>query len=492
MSWNRRCERRASIAAPLARAAAVALAMFCGLNGATPVARAADVALPYIAYVVGDDTAVRSGPGRDHYATDKLPAGYAVEVYRHDGAGWCAIRPPQGSFCEVEARDLRIVDGGAAEVTAAQAICRVGSRLGQQRSAVQVVLNHGESVQLAEPPKPPQPWVRIAPPAGEFRWIEARRLSRTPPVEGAGAQARDASWQSPEQAQTDDSKTAPEDDEPTAADFAHLRSAADEIIVVEGSPAEVQLAQHTVDAAPSPNAASATGQPRIRFPGRPAKAPLGPLDQRVAELQLRLSAVVVEPPAAWRLSALREEAAALLAQEESAVVRDQLRDLLDRVAMFEDIQRRHASAPMSGSSAAQASTSPAALAPPPSGESAAATTGRSAEVLARARQDLGDDVTPTPERSTPMATSPPPTEALYDAVGTLKPVVSRRSQAPRFALVDDDGNVVTLVTSAHDVNLQPYLGQRIGVRGTRGFMPEYRRAHVLANRVTPLEEKLVR
>jgi hypothetical protein len=34
------------------------------------------------------------------------------------------------------------------------------------------------------------------------------------------------------------------------------------------------------------------------------------------------------------------------------------------------------------------------------------------------------------------------------------------------------------------VNLQSYVGQRIGVLGNRGFMPEYRRAHVTASRVT--------
>ena len=49
-----------------------------------------------------------------------------------------------------------------------------------------------------------------------------------------------------------------------------------------------------------------------------------------------------------------------------------------------------------------------------------------------------------------------------------------------------------LVTATPDVNLQSFVGKRIGVRGSRGFMPEYRRAHVMANRITPLEEKLVR
>jgi hypothetical protein len=80
----------------------------------------------------------------------------------------------------------------------------------------------------------------------------------------------------------------------------------------------------------------------------------------------------------------------------------------------------------------------------------------------------------------------------YDAVGVLRPVVSRRPGAPQFALVDDQGQVITFVTATPDVNLQPYVGQRIGVTGRRGYIPEFRRPHVTAGRITPLTERLLR
>src|SRR5688500_1613494 len=72
---------------------------------------------PYVAYVIEADTYVRSGPGNQHYPTGQLPAGYAVEVYRHDDGGWCAIRPPEGSFSLAPAHQLRILDSRTAEVT---------------------------------------------------------------------------------------------------------------------------------------------------------------------------------------------------------------------------------------------------------------------------------------------------------------------------------------------------------------------------------------
>jgi hypothetical protein len=221
-------------------------------------------------------------------------------------------------------------------------------------------------------------------------------------------------------------------------------------------------------------------------------------------MQLRLSQVVVQPPATWQLGGLREETAALLAGESVSQRREQLRDLLDRIATFETVQSRYRNTPGAQFVGGQSPATPGALAAStPGGASATAPqglTGQSGEVLARVRSDLGagvdNSITPTPGGPAPgaqaIAAPPAATEALYDAVGTLKPVVSRREQAPRYALVDDHGNVVTFVTASADVNLQPYIGKRIGVRGNRGFIPEYRRAHVTATRVTPLEEKLVR
>jgi hypothetical protein len=509
---------------------AIALASAAGESSATDRSGGA---FPYVAYVIEADTYVRSGPGSEHYPTGQVPAGYAVEVYRHDGEGWCAIRPPEGSFSLAPAHQLRILDSRTAEVTASGVVARVGSGLGEQRNAVQVLLERGEAVQLAAQPIPGEPWVKITPPAGEFRWIASRRLSRTPPMEGAAA--RSTSWVSspggsksmgiPTQA-----GAAPASAEiaPTGSDaFAHLKNESiestktasndaypawhpesvamptaaaaapsDQIEVVAGSPAEVVLAQHqeaaaatgTIDGAPADAAAVKSGQPRVRFPGLSAG---GPADPRVAEMQLRLSKIVVQPPTTWQLAALREETAASLAQEQSPQVRDQLRDLLDRVATFEAVQARYRATPNLAAAALPAGAP--GQAPSPPGETNPAMTGQTADVLARVRSDLGVDnsITPTPGGPAAAGTAAA-TEALYDAVGTLKPVVSRRDQAPRYALVDDHGDVVTFVTASADVNLQPFVGKRIGVRGNRGFMPEYRRAHVTASRVTPLEEKLVR
>jgi hypothetical protein len=516
---------------------------------------------PYIAYVVEPDSYVRSGPGREHYPTGQLPAGYAVEVHRHDGNGWCAIRPPEGSFSLAPVQQMQIVDQKTGTITGDGIVARVGSLLGEQRNAVQVMLERGEAVAILEQPSPTSPWVRIAPPAGEFRWIAARRLSRTPPTEMKPLIGGSGGWQSPGAAGAASSIGrigAPEpSDDPTQTSgdqFAHLLTAptqaastvpayavapqpgaavswtpqpaivesapagaiaagydANDIQVIAGSPAAVMQSQYqqpvtqspptgalavpplmsTTGPTPAPDASArlsstTAGQPRVRFEGLTAPVS-GPLDPRVAEMQVRLSQIVVGAPTAWQFGGLREEAAAQLAQEQSPAAREQLRDLLDRIATFETVQLRYRGAAPGGiDSAALAGTLNAAGAA--AGANLATTD--ASEILNRVRNDLGrgadNGVTPTP------GAEPSATEALYDAVGTLKPVVSKRSGAPQFALIDDHGDVVTFVTSSPDVNLQAYVGKRIGVRGSRGFMPEYRRAHVTASRVTPLEQTMIK
>lgn len=78
----------------------------------------------------------------------------------------------------------------------------------------------------------------------------------------------------------------------------------------------------------------------------------------------------------------------------------------------------------------------------------------------------------------------------FDGQGILRTVVSRRRDAPRYALVDKNNDVVSFITPSPGVNLQPFIGRMVGVTGTRGFMVDYKRDHVTAARVTPIQTAL--
>ena len=139
---------------------------------------------PYVAYVSSDDVYVRSGPGKNYYPTAKLKRGEQVEVYRHDPGGWYAIRPPRQSFSWVSARQLDPAEKRLAVVNTDRAVARVGSVFSEMRDVIQVRLNKGERVELVEAePVADGKWYKIAPPAGEFRWIHREYLDRQAPLD---------------------------------------------------------------------------------------------------------------------------------------------------------------------------------------------------------------------------------------------------------------------------------------------------------------------
>ena len=493
---------------------------------------------PYTAYVTGEQAYVRSGPGQRYYPTGQVPQGYAVEVYRHDGDGWCAVRPTAGSFSWVASHQVRAVEAGIVEVVGEHVVARVGSQLAPNRSAVQVLLPIGELLELMPAdaisiPESDDPrWVRIAAPAGEFRWIAASALSRQPPIETA-PQPSGSGWsrQSDHPASAKNETTSVFNHlNPTDSVFragvtqagvtqtgvpqagvaqTGLRFGAPQAIainepallsqadpnameVVTGSPAELQLAQFQSQSsnltppallgrsaiglgrAETGSTALQSSQPRVRFEGLTPPATVKVTS--VEELELRLSQIVVEPPEQWQLTPLETAAKDLMAETKSRSVRAQLREVQQRITRFQEVQNRYSNPAPRVASERDPFEAGDELADDTSG-----LTGQSSRVRERVRRDFAGN------SSTAAADRP-----LYDATGLLKPVISKRKEAPQYALVDEGGKVLSFVTPTPNLNLKPYIGRRIGVHGKRGFMPEYRRAHVTAGRVTPLKGSLRR
>jgi len=166
----------------------------------------------------------------------------------------------------------------------------------------------------------------------------------------------------------------------------------------------------------------------------------------LTDIEMRLSRMASAPPQLWNTERLQRDTELLLGQAKTQQERDMVKATMVKIDQFTSLARRYQ--PTAGAIPGQA------LVP-----GAAAVAGMQAA---------------------------PAANGQFDAVGVLKPVVSKRPGAPQFALVDDRGQVLTFVTPSPDVNLQPYLGHRVGVAGNRGFIPEFNRAHVTAGRVTPL------
>ncbi len=140
---------------------------------------------PYSASVISDNAIVRSGPGKTHYATDRLQPGTEVQVFRHDPGGWIAIRPPERSFSLVQRDEVDLYENGLARVKQPETVAWVGTRLNAvDRPMWQVKLRQGEVLdvlgvvdrqQYKLDEKEPD-WVQVKPPKGEFRWIKATHV----------------------------------------------------------------------------------------------------------------------------------------------------------------------------------------------------------------------------------------------------------------------------------------------------------------------------
>lgn len=350
---------------------------------------------PYVAYVNSADVYVRSGPGRDYYPTDKLQKGEKVEIYRHDPGGWYAIRPPRRSFSWISARHLDLLGNDLAMVNAERAVARVGSAFSDVREVIQVRLQKGEKLELLAAPTPDSPWCKVAPPAGEFRWIFAKFVDRELPDDLARDE-RESRGEDP--------------DLPQAADRRD----------------QVQLA---------------TGTEPVS--GRGGKAwPVdrrNPIHRELDRIDLQISAIVVGDVSDWSFGNLPQQTEDLLEQAQSPVERGRATTILDKLARFADIKARHDSL--------------------------------------RSEQPLAAQ----PQPAVPVDTS------RFDGIGRLAPVISQRSGAPQFALVDATNSVVSFVTAAPGVNLRPYVDKQVGVNGQRAYMSDLGRQHINVQRVTVLD-----
>jgi hypothetical protein len=422
------------------------VAFACMLFACAQVDRAAADSSPYQARVIVSGAAVHSGPGENFYPTDSLSQGDTVEVYREKPGGWLAIRPPAGSFSWVAGRDLILKDGGLAEVVKDDVASRIGSRLNERHNAAQVRLKKGEAVEvLGEENFSGEKWYKIAPPAGEFRWVHASVVERAGPIQSPSATPA-SSTTTPA---TGDSKSIqPSSTAPAASATGDsgaaplLPNSKTSVAAGTATPNPTSSAASAMPAAPA--APAATGQTAAN----PADSDLS---HELAAIEIRLSRMAAAPTNLWNTERLERDCAQLQARAKTPAERDAVRATQEKINQFGQIGRR---ASPTASYVAQASP---------------------------------QQITPLPGTVATSASGGP-----YDAVGILRPVVSRRPGAPQFALVDERGQVVSFVTSMPDLNLQPYLGRRVGIVGNRGYIPEFQRSNVTAARVTPLNDRMVR
>ena len=109
----------------------------------------------YIAVITTDGAIVRSGPGIEFYPTLQLRTDDKVEVFYEQGE-WRAIRPPIGSFSWVSARFVDFGSGNIGTVLADGLASRIGSDCSDESETVQVALKKGETIFILDRRETPE------------------------------------------------------------------------------------------------------------------------------------------------------------------------------------------------------------------------------------------------------------------------------------------------------------------------------------------------
>ncbi|MHC4176085.1 MAG: SH3 domain-containing protein, partial [Planctomycetota bacterium] len=365
----------------------LALSWCCALT-ASPAG--GEQIFPYRAFITSDDVYVRSGPGQSYYPTDKLKVGQVVEVYRHDPGGWYAIRPPEGSFSWVSGRFLQPGVDNLAVVGAEGVAARVGSRFSDIRDVIQVPLHKAEVVEVLEKKRSRSGsdgriWYKIAPPSGEFRWVFGRYVDPKDPGNGLGK--------------------APDTD----TDVGHAAAGP----IAAPTPATIGPTSRQIAGEPSAVASRAPTDVQWQVYGPVAPREMSPeqFQAELEEIDMELSVMVIEEPTVWTFDEMQHRAHSLLPRANTALERGRARVLINKMSRFEDIKRRHDAI-----------------------STVRAETERSNRRLAGLRprdryadRDLDRD-------------------GRFDGTGELIRVVSPKLGAPRYALVDDMGEVGCYVT----------------------------------------------
>ncbi|HEX5105207.1 MAG TPA: SH3 domain-containing protein [Pirellulaceae bacterium] len=466
--------------------------------GILAAAASAEDEFPYDAFVAVEDAEVVSGPGHRYYATDRLPLGAKVEIYREEASGWLAIRPPEGSFSWIpgDAVERTNDESDVGRVTEPTP-CWIGTaaeRVEEHRQHVE--LKVGEVVQIlgekqvADGDGEESTWLKIAPPAGEFRWVHLRDVSRQKPEPVARRTSvielnattepvdEPLSPREPERIELPREAIALRDLEPAGdsragtpsrgietAQFQSTSEPSGRLLSPDGFVPRKRRGSEPLQTVPEPssrlarNGSATFTRPRLDPPPLMASvdsprgtvkptssANSGDVTRKLEQLELELSLMLAQEKSTWNLADLRQRIEELVPRGTDPVERGQARLLLDKVKAFEETF--------------DVPDQPVATSA--SGRQPVAATGNS-----------------------------PLTDPRYDGEGWLVRVKSKTNRdVPPFALVDRDSNPLCFVTPAPGFNLSAYENRRIGVFGRRGIMEETKKPHVLAERAIDLDKVL--
>ncbi len=494
------------------------LTLFWALSGIAGLASELGSQLrPAIDQILLPEATVHSAPDRDAYITSLLQQGDPVEIYL-EVDGWCAIRPPKGSFSWVSASYVELDKDSdkkwgkkfVGTVTVDGLASRIGSEmseLGELSGTIQVKLRKGERVLVLDSVETPENtlsprWFKIAPPSGEYRWIHrdaflpppAQSIQKPRKLPKVSPSIRQVVYESepvPVKKTTDPTNPRRVPEQPADIDQSldeirravTLPSGISGEFQAGGFPADGRRTTSPVAVAPFQKTYEELKMATLSILTRPAddgefeilierakqlykEAPTNQDLEKVFHLTETLQrARLVRQEIAMRRG-FRTNPLLSPPQTQPAVVspytanayavanRTRAWNTGAPVPRTTDAAQSDATIPNRGVALGTAQYKPLALYAPPTLHEG----GQVAEQKVNVAEQDAEDALTIPEEI-----------VTFDAKGRLGAFDDIPEGYPPFALVDDNEEVVCLLTPGRGLDLEPFVGKTVGVKGRREF-----------------------
>lgn len=468
------------------------------IGGIWQSAAADQIVFPFDAYVVAA-TNVRSGPNDSFFVTQQIPKQTKVSVYLITESGWCAIRPLEDSFSWVRRDQVEITDRkDVLRVISPGVFSRVGTHLTDLRNVRTVDLQVGDLLGVADMKTSNDRWVKIQPPAGEFRWVHRNRLDRfakqaakTESMPQTDRESDSDKTSSPHTSAT--SRVAPSlltkefiDLDPPAATKGKMVT---EPIPVEPQPLAIPESLVAQIEAPRRDEVTQTSgwiantdpavdlqEPAaIASTQEPALDTVAPVDfdAQLGRINAELSKMIAKDQKDWDFANVQRKAEAVVEFAQNPKYRTAAQKLLRRIHQFEAVKLN----------VANVDSPPSEL--PLSPRDRLADKVKSDNRIQRTNHELPD----RSPREEPAVRQKVPRYHQFDGYGWLMPVYSTRRELPKFALTNRQGTILAFVSPNAGLNLRPYLKKRVGLIGSRASRPVQQKPHLSVARVVVLDKK---
>lgn len=414
---------------------------------------------PYEATITQNETYVRSGPGTRYYPTTRLAQGTRITVHRHDPGGWYMISPPAGSFSWIRAEYVQSADGRSGVVNDNQIVVRVGTEFGDTRDVEQKRLAKGDRVdilgeQTFATEQGPIRMFKIAPPRGEYRWVPGQFVV---PVDAVAKADHDRSpFNIPADLKPEIAKPKVQPDPFDEPERAVSNNAS------EGN--------RTTTATVKPGDAIARNEPQ---------ANAGEVEQ-LHSLDLEFRRIVRLETAQWDFRSLEDGYRQLQLNASTPEFESQLSQRFAALSKYQKIKDQYDDFVRLTQETAERDARliglPPGAAPPVMSRSAAP---RTVNPPAAAPQ-------PQNVRRAPAQPSPPP-QQKFDGAGIIQRSAVAVPGYPAHVLLAPNGQILAYLQPTADMDLNRYLGQPMGVIGTRTYRTDLQSDFIEVRGLVPVQ-----